>query len=440
MSSPISCATEILNTFERLGWKGNDPTAQMLELHRNHPAALGDLVLQAMERPLKHATFVDAALDLMDDDTYRDTVGIAWQRAMQGARSDMLSEILDTAALQHPHVFASDWNAYLTAVYTQDGGPEYLDALAWRALDARTRAQWNEALDADVNEASLDRDRAIALLRSRDATTARHAWTRLFRDPFNADAIAWRQLAGYAEQGGQWRSLHTERPLHIRFSATQRKQMLAETPAWRRDVQKRHPTWQPPGDLQEAKPALPARMGGQLASTCGHCHAPLHRLLALDAPDKAGIDSQTPLTFATCLSCQGWEADGPMFFRHAQDGLASAHPSQRLENALTPDYVAAALLEADVQLFAASARWAWQDWGQSNGRQNLSRVGGAPSWVQSAEYPACPDCHEDMDFVMQLDSGLPQADGGEWLWGSGGCNYTFWCAGCRVSGHLWQCT
>ncbi|MNV65460.1 hypothetical protein D3C71_1581540 [compost metagenome] len=57
---------------------------------------------------------------------------------------------------------------------------------------------------------------------------------------------------------------------------------------------------------------------------------------------------------------------------------------------------------------------------------------------------ACGLCHaplhRDVAFVMQLDSGLPQADGGKWLWGSGGCNYTFWCADCRVSGQLWQCT
>jgi hypothetical protein len=45
-----------------------------------------------------------------------------------------------------------------------------------------------------------------------------------------------------------------------------------------------------------------------------------------------------------------------------------------------------------------------------------------------------------MRFAMQLDSELPQVDGGEWLWGSGGANYTFWCAPCRTSAHLWQCT
>lgn len=98
-------------------------------------------------------------------------------------------------------------------------------------------------------------------------------------------------------------------------------------------------------------------------------------------------------------------------------------------------------MQAEVGLAAlGSERWRQQDWGQSNHRQNLSRVGGAPSWVQSAWYPACIDCGEEMPFVMQLDSTLPTTGEGALLWGSGGMLYTFWCAKCRVSGHFWQCT
>jgi len=99
------------------------------------------------------------------------------------------------------------------------------------------------------------------------------------------------------------------------------------------------------------------------------------------------------------------------------------------------------LMQAEVGLAAMDgARWQQQDWGQSNHRQNLSRVGGAPSWVQSAWYPACIDCGEEMPFVMQLDSTLPTTGEGTLLWGNGGMLYTFWCATCRVSGHFWQCT
>ncbi|RJG26900.1 hypothetical protein DQX05_02445 [Paenibacillus thiaminolyticus] len=44
------------------------------------------------------------------------------------------------------------------------------------------------------------------------------------------------------------------------------------------------------------------------------------------------------------------------------------------------------------------------------------------------------------DGLHQLDSELPLADGQEWMWGSGGIGYLFWCDRCKVSGHLWQCT
>ena len=257
----------------------------------------------------------------------------------------------------------------------------------------------------------------------------------MFPDAADPEAASWLMLAGYAPHGVGLRSLHGERPLHIGFSAAQRRHMLAQQPAWRRELQKAHPTWD-----AGAPPVAHARMGGALASVCGLCHAPLHRLLTLPDPFAAGIASDTGIEFATCLSCQGWEADGALFYRHGPDGSPQAHPGQRRDAPLTPEQIASPLLEADVALFEAPARWRWQDWGESNGRQNLSRVGGAPSWVQSADYPACPDCGQDMGLAMQLDSGLPQEDGGEWLWGSGGCNYTFWCATCRVSGQRWQCT
>ncbi|CAB3844876.1 serine/threonine-protein kinase [Achromobacter animicus] len=428
----MKTATEILDAYERLGWKNNDPMAQMLQLRRDAPAALADLVLQALDRPIKHATVIDAALDLMDDAAYVATVGEVWRR---GADSELARAVLDSAAVQHPEAFARDWERLLTAVQDDDGGPEYAADLAWRALDDATLLDWLHRLDDDLAEGSPGRARAVALLRSRRPQTVYAAWRRLFPEADAPDAASWLQQAGYAEHGGGLRALHGEQPLHIGFSAAQRKSMLAQQPAWRREMQRAHPTWNP-----ESTDRAQARMGGTSANRCGLCHGPLHRLLAIQDAAAAGIDNHSAIEFATCLSCQGWETDGALFFRHAEDGAPLMHPSQQRDAPLKPDFVASPLLEAGVTLFKAPARWHWQDWGESNGRQNLSRVGGAPSWVQSADYPACADCGEDMPLAMQLDSGLPQEDGGEWLWGSGGCNYTFWCAACRVSGHLWQCT
>lgn len=428
-------AIEILDAFERQGWKNNDPMDQTLQLRRDAPDALAELVLQAVDRQLQNATFIDAALDLMTDDVYIATARAVWQRPVPDSESDIAGAILDSAALQHPDVFAPEWERLLTAAHTGQGGPAYQEDRAWRALDPATVDDWLARLEQDLPDASLGRKRAQALLRSRRPDAVLHAWRRLFPDATDAEAADWLHQAGYAMGAESLRALHGERPLHIGFSAEQRKLMLAEQPAWRRDIHKAHPTW-----TARAAPAAQARMGGCLSSVCGLCHAPLHRLLALPDPASAGIVSNTALEFATCLSCQGWEADGALFYRHDAEGLPTPHPGQRHDAPLTPDHVASPLLESEVDLFEAPARWRWQDWGESNGRQNLSRVGGAPSWVQSADYPECPDCGQHMGLAMQLDSGLPQEDGGEWLWGSGGCNYTFWCPDCRVSGQRWQCT
>lgn len=431
---------QIVDAYARLGWKNNDPMGQVLRLRRDDPAALGELVTLFLDRGLEHATFIDAALDLMDDATYAETLRRAWQRARDGETAKALAEVLDSAAVQWPALFAGAWPALLAAVQAGAGGPRFNTDHAWRALDAETARAWLAQLPPRIEDDSPDSLRARAVLHSRQPETVLRVWRQAFAGGVDPDAIYWLMEVGYADEGGQARALHGERPLHIRFDAAQRKQMAASQPEWRREIQRLHPTWGSAG--AEAAPAVAqGHMGGTLAATCGLCHGPLHRLLTLPRPALAGIDCPTPLTLATCLSCQGWEQDGPiLFFRHDGDGAPQAHPSQRQAEPVTPEFPAEPLREADVALFQAPARWAWQDWGDSNGRQNLSRVGGPPSWVQSAEYPACPDCERRMSFAMQLDSDLPQADGGDWMWGSGGCNYSFWCGHCRVSAHLWQCT
>ncbi len=108
---------------------------------------------------------------------------------------------------------------------------------------------------------------------------------------------------------------------------------------------------------------------------------------------------------------------------------------------VAPQFPTGPFQESSVCLGRAGPRWAWQSWG-SGAHPNLHRVGGPPSWVQSADYPECPECGKLMAFLMQLDSHLPLAEENdrEWLWGSGGVGYGFWCDSCRVSGWKWQCT
>lgn len=273
--------------------------------------------------------------------------------------------------------------------------------------------------------------RAQALLLAAQPDTYRAALGYLV-DWGRMGAAEWAHWAGLAD-GARLHRLHSETPLHIRFGADQHRAQLAGQASWFRPTWRLHPTW------TGGRAKHDGRMGGRLEETCGSCHAPLQRLLQTDsaAVQEAAAGE---ITLGLCLDCCGWEEPLVRFYRHDASGRPVCHPSQHLDVPTAPTY-SGDLMPSDVSLVELeSARWRCQEWGQSNNRQNLSRVGGAPSWVQSDMYPECIDCGAEMRFVMQLDSTLPTTDGGILLWGSGGMLYTFWCATCRVSGHFWQCT
>ncbi|WZB75547.1 hypothetical protein WJ972_04190 [Achromobacter insuavis] len=110
----------------------------------------------------KHATFIDAALDLMDDATYAATLRQAWQRALRGPATEGVAEVLDSAALQWPQLFAGHWPALLAAAEAGAGGPRFNTDQAWRALDAETARAWLAQLPPTIEADSPDQLRARA--------------------------------------------------------------------------------------------------------------------------------------------------------------------------------------------------------------------------------------------------------------------------------------
>ena len=48
------------------------------------------------------------------------------------------------------------------------------------------------------------------------------------------------------------------------------------------------------------------------------------------------------------------------------------------------------------------------DWSDLTDRQVTAatgdKIGGWPAWVQTPSYPSCPECHQPMRYVMQLES------------------------------------
>ncbi|MHC2113929.1 hypothetical protein ACYPJF_00265 [Stenotrophomonas geniculata] len=422
MSDPI---TAILDAHDTARTR-NDSLAMLLTLASEDRPQLGVLLLQALVRRSPSSTFLDTALDLLPDEAVVPVCSDAWRRCRDGERAELLTSVLEFASYQAPHTLQDDWEALL-AVASED--ELQLASQVWQGLPSVIAVQWAQILA----EADDDREMARARALLRAAQPERYAVARGYLADWGAlDAEVWSHWAGVAD-GPQPRRLHGERPLHIRFGREQHRAQQADEPSWRKRIWRLHPTWNG-GQVRHA-----GCMGGPLEAQCGSCHAPLQRLLQTDAAAlQPGATGE--ITLGLCLDCCGWEDPPVRFYRHDAAGLPSCHPSQHREVPATPTD-SGDLMQAEVGLAAMDTmRWEQQDWGQSNHRQNLSRVGGAPSWVQNAWYPACIDCGEEMSFVMQLDSTLPTTGGGTLLWGSGGMLYTFWCAKCRVSGHFWQCT
>jgi hypothetical protein len=53
----------------------------------------------------------------------------------------------------------------------------------------------------------------------------------------------------------------------------------------------------------------------------------------------------------------------------------------------------------------------------------ITSVGGYPIWIQEAVGKRCSECHDNMDFIAQIDS-VPEAG---LMWGDTGCLYIFRC-------------
>ncbi|MGF6416965.1 hypothetical protein ABH900_000426 [Stenotrophomonas sp. AN71] len=404
----------------------NDSQGLLLALASEDRRQLGAVMTQALARRSAGSSFLDMALDLLADEAVPGVCADAWRRYREGERSELLADVLTFASYQAPQVLQDEWEALL-AVAIED--EVQLASQVWQALPEAIALQWAQVLAEADDDREMMRARALLLA----AQPGTYAVARGYlADWGRLDAEVWAHWAGVAN-GPLPRRLHDEAPLHIRFGREQHRAQQADEPSWRKRIWRLHPTW------NDGRAHHAGRMGGLLEALCGSCHAPLQRLLQTEAaalqPGAAG-----EVTLGLCLDCCGWEAPPVRFYRHDAAGQPGCHPSQYREVPATPTDNGD-LMQAEVGLVAMeSARWRQQDWGQSNHRQNLSRVGGAPSWVQSAWYPACIDCGEEMRFVMQLDSTLPTTAESTLLWGSGGMLYTFWCAKCRVSGHFWQCT
>lgn len=288
----------------------------------------------------------------------------------------------------------------------------YYASWPWRAADD---AEVARLLVVAGDDGGADADFAVrCLLQTRRPDV-------LARRPADDDYLT---MVGFGrDSNGTLSRLHATAVRHLAFPQA----VLDEWAA-------RHP-------LRRSQSSWPVNAGtgqrhltsGFLDQACPACNRQLHRLLRLD-PVPAGFDitSRSRVEFAWCPQCTTFTDAG--YARHASDGTPEpfqVSPSGDLgpEPESAEDWF---IPETSVELVRLDQRWWQQDWALSNARENLHRVGGEPTWIQSADYPVCPGCAQTMSAVGQIAVGD--------LWDAEGICYLLWCDPCAISAVVYQQT
>lgn len=233
-------------------------------------------------------------------------------------------------------------------------------------------------------------------------------------------------------------ALYPARALHMAFLAPYLSELLEKRSPKAED--RCHPTW-----VEAPRDASTFPFGGVSEAICGICSERLQHIITFDRiPDGLGVTDLPTLELSVCLACLSL-GSGVLSYQHDERG----HPHDISQGKRWPQFADVResfhFKSTSVALADLGPRWQRQDWGYSNGRENLHRIGGHPTWVQNAEYVPCPLCSNVSTFLMQLDEGLLTIDEltGDtwgWNWSGGGIGYILWCNSCKVSSFFDQYT
>ena len=405
--------TALIREFKKHGWRMvPNPYSVVLELIEEDSPLLFDIAEAAVRELDTAPTFLVELLSHLDEEKLGRLAELAVEL---GDENECRFAVLSAAAYQSPAVLKPHLE-YLSSLTV--GPPTDMNP-AWRTADEREVARLEASVSAGEAREDLQRlfetqrldviDHALGLPPAMDEKSVQ-SWA------LDSTLRISDRRASFLDTG----PCH-----HLLFSPAD----PGDENGGPARMMALHPTHQLVSDDDFRR-----AFGGTLTGNCGLCGDSLHRLMDFSALPAAFKVRAQRLIIGTCLSCLGWEQE-TLSYRHGDDGLP--HTLDGDGHFSEPQSPAEPLAETIVRISPTPYRWQEQRYGD---RQNMHRLGGRPSWVQWADFPKCQQCQKVMPFLAQFDSNIETESGGEWLWGSGGACYVFWCDDCRVSALKWQCT
>lgn len=413
---------QLITDFKNSGWQTPNLYERLFELTSDSRDVFY-FATEYLKSFDKRATIFNDILSYIDETQFADLINLALN-ILKIQENENAESVIEYASLQFPALLHN--NLELIFDLKPNERTFYAD-YPWRKADRKTIQIFKEKfLSAETNIAEKQK-LFRCLLETRNLEIINFAYNYALNNKiFDNDnqeeyLLAYLELVGCTKRNGKIESycqnivrhfsfnnnyFPNDRPIHIN--------------------KKQHPTWNLETDDTKYK------FGGVLEDDDKN---PFIHLLTFDKiPFGLKISELSSLTLG--IHIRELNEYGAVFYQHDNFGK----PSKIGKIKDIEFCFDLPIKETEISFAKTPSRWAFQSWGSSNSRENLFRLGGEPTWIQSAEVLSCPISGAKMDFLIQLDTDLPDIKNGEVYFGSGGICYGFWCDETKVSGYIMQCT
>lgn len=411
-------AEKLFVDFKTNGWQTSNLYQRLFELTEDSAEIyfFCKLFLNNIE---KGATIFNDSLSYIQEHQFSELIELSLSILKQN-KNENAEEVIEYASLQFPELLHQHLDLILELKPNESA---FYAEYPWRNLPSDKIFSFKQKLQNPETSSSDKKKIFNCLLETRDLPTIKFIYQyALDIDLVKKDVlIYYLEAVGFTIKDGEISSYCPSRTYHFSFP----KNYFLDDKAIHLNKEQ-HPTWRLKSTTHKYK------FGGLIEDDDNN---PFIHILTLDSiPSGIQISGIDRLTLGVHI--REFNEFGALFYKH--DSLGN--PQKIGEVKQVEIYDDSPIKETEVLFSETPQRWELQCWGSSNSRENLFRLGGEPTWIQSAEVLTCPICNEKMDFLMQLDTDLPDMNDNELYFGSGGICYVFWCNKSKVSGFLMQCT